>query len=293
MRLMHTLPSRTHEHAATAKHGSSASPDAAHMRAAETRRVHASFCQAYVFVDICLRRRQCRTLADLQTLLKHVAERCTVEKMHYSLVVDSCFLALLVGLHGDKSGQGVLWAFSEEGTLWKALRFLNIGRSVSGRPHPHRSPLLHGACLRCRLPSAAQCRQLLSPVAGLMPRQVLVDLLETIGLLVPCPFGTEEEYLQAMHSESRQRAHATHVAQRHSPWGSTQQCPRTLADFISIRHRSPCVRACVRAPLRISVRSSCLLPCAPPLRYTRRRPPPIPSLFTFPATWGPCMRPVF
>ena len=62
-------------------------------------------------------------------MLRYVKEQCTLGRVHYSIVVDSLFLALFVGVAGDLDDRKHLWWTDERG-MWSALRFLNIPRQV-------------------------------------------------------------------------------------------------------------------------------------------------------------------
>ena len=62
-------------------------------------------------------------------LLRHVHKVCTLGTVHYSIIVDSIFLSLFVGVTGTVDDRRHLWC-TDEDTVWRALRFLNIPRQV-------------------------------------------------------------------------------------------------------------------------------------------------------------------
>ena len=141
----------------------------------------------FVFVDLSIRRPGRSTLSDLQTLLRHVNGFCTLGPVHYSIIVDSLFLALFVGVCGGIEDRKHILLSASSDTVWQALRFLAI------------------------------------------PRQVLHNLVECVGMVAPCPYVSEEDYGASIKCLWRLKAHKDHPAAAQSPWGPEQEPPDTLA----------------------------------------------------------------
>ena len=68
-----------------------------------------------------------------------------------------------------------------------------------------------------------------------IPRRVLCNLLEAIGVVAPAPFADEAEYLASTRSDWRRQAHVTHAAVAASPWGPGQIAPPSLAEYLRLR----------------------------------------------------------